>query len=81
MSICFIVAGFNKVLNGYMELVMGIDCHNELPLFFWGIKERKVFSQNGEDGVIYALLTRFGSPHHKYYVEFRTETVGPNYGE
>jgi hypothetical protein len=34
--------------------------------------ERKVFSQNGEDGVIEAIFDRFGE-ESRYYVEFGTE--------
>jgi len=60
---------------------VGDDCLTELPQFFRGIQEKRVFSQQGEDGVIEALLTRFGSPNHKYYVEFGTERVAPNYGQ
>lgn len=55
-------------------------CQSELENFFYrGIQEKKIFSQNGEDGVIEALLDKFGSmePALKYYVEFGTQQVIP----
>lgn len=51
------------------------SCQEELSSFFLNIQEESTYSQNGEDGVIQALLGRFGSDQHKYYVEFGTEQV------
>ena len=45
------------------------------PLVDLSTTEEKVFSQNGEDGVITAIFKAVGT-HTKFYVEFGTETVG-----
>lgn len=62
-----------------------LPCHAQWKQFFEkNVKEKKVYSQNGEDGVIQALLERFGSSHlqhNKFFVEFGTESVTPSSGE
>ena len=61
-----------------IETVPPIFGHNDtcgLPEWIFDLKEDKVFSQYGEDGILLGLIENLGSHmDSKYYVEFGTES-------
>ena len=58
--------GFNNIVSGFHEVW-------EKPILFNNF-EKKIYSQNGEDGITMKLLELvYNDPYNKYYVEFGAE--------